>query len=214
MFNTIFTIKDGDLVLNKEAILLELPFKTILKRDRGSTGDHQGRFKLVAYNEFKYIYYIADYNSYPNQHGFTEAKRDVYAVNHCELISSWKPDVVVDAAIKLYKSNQYSVPKETSLELIRSFRGIKDMIKKVRGNLDRLQDKDSLTKEDIADILYYYQQLLNLGKDVPKMTATLRDAMNEIERADKKQVYDMVRGTDEAVPSSMDPDREYDVQVD
>ena len=210
MFNTIFTIKDGELVLNKESILLELPFKTILKRDRGSRGDMQGRFKLIAYNEFKYIYYIADYTSYPNEHGFTEYKRKEYAIKHCELVDSWEADIVIKSAIKLYKEHQYSVPKETTLELLRSFRGIKDIIKKIRGNLDVLQDKSTLNRAEISEILGYYQDLLNLGKNVPIMSETLRIAIDKIEKIDKQQTSNFVRGTEELVPDSMNPDKEYD----
>lgn len=49
--------------LNREWIFLVPEFAAILRRDKGSPGDNEGRKKLQATKEFSYIYFMVDFSS-------------------------------------------------------------------------------------------------------------------------------------------------------
>ena len=60
----LFQISENmELQLNKEWILMIKEFAEILKRDRGSPGDTQGRRKLKAMKQLTYVYLMEDFLS-------------------------------------------------------------------------------------------------------------------------------------------------------
>ena len=55
--------ESSEVQLNKVWIMLIPEFALLLKRDKGSPGDTQARYKLKARKEFTFIYFYTDFNS-------------------------------------------------------------------------------------------------------------------------------------------------------
>jgi hypothetical protein len=204
----LFSIQDGNIVINKIEILTIESFKTILRRDKGSPGDVDGRKKLKAFREFAYIYHMADYKSVPNRNGYTYAKSRAYAIDKAGLPIDYKPDSVVKDAIKDYLDEQRSLPRETMLELIKTYGFLSKVFKKVRRNVEDKLVSESLTSEQTREILELVNLMIEQGKQLPELTGKLNKAIKDLELAEDKQNKSLLRGTDEAVPDSALPDRQ------
>ena len=70
MYYELFRIKDGEVqpINSREAQLKQV--KEILKRDKGSLGDSDGRKKDFAYKELGAVYWIADFRSPGRMNGY------------------------------------------------------------------------------------------------------------------------------------------------
>lgn len=105
---SILTINEDDSLATPSPFCTTIePFRSIIRRDRGSEGDAQGRKKLFAAKEFAYIYGMVDYRS--PYSSFNEENR---AVKLKEVIfgedSDWEPDELVKKAMVLYEEMYHS----------------------------------------------------------------------------------------------------------
>jgi hypothetical protein len=115
----IFTFdKSGNLSINRVEVALHDCFNKILRRDRGTGGDSQGKKKQQAFKELTYIYQIADVLSIPNRHGYSDKEREVYAKEIAGLESTWKPDNTMLEAIDVYRDEQKDISHDVILELL------------------------------------------------------------------------------------------------
>lgn len=98
----LFELGDNYLVdLNKDWISTITEFKEILKRDRGSKGDVQGRAKLQATKEFLYIYHMVDFRSpYEN---FPVSERKERALADSGISEEEATDELLLTALTKYK---------------------------------------------------------------------------------------------------------------
>ena len=204
----LFTIHEGNIVINKVEILTIPTFKHILRRDKGSEGDSDGRKKYWAFKEFAYIYHIADYKSVPNRNGYNYTKARDYAIKKAGLPLDYKPDATVQQAIKDYIDEQRSLPRETMLELIKTYGFLNKVFKKVRKNVEDKLVGDSLTSEQTREILELVNLMIEQGKQLPELTSKLNKAIKQLELAEDKDSKPLLRGTDENVPDSADPNRQ------
>lgn len=206
----LFIFKDGDIVINKVEILTIPSFTTILRRDKGSVGDNDGRKKLMAFKEFAYIYHVADVNSKPNKAGLNRADARQYAREKADLPEDWKEDSVVKQAIRDYIDESDSLPRRTILELIKTYAFILKAIPKVRRRIEGIIDaNEQLTPDQAAEILNATKVLLELGKDIPVQTNKLMSAINDLEKMDEKAKLKLLKGSKEAVPDSAMPDKSW-----
>lgn len=86
--------------LNKPWILLIPEFETIFKRDKGSVGDTQARYKLRARKEFSFIYFFVDFNS--PLRDWEEAERFAESLTYSGLTKKDIDDVLL-AGVKKYE---------------------------------------------------------------------------------------------------------------
>ncbi len=197
----LFTLVNGDIVINKIELLTLLPFKKILKRDKD-------RFKRDAFNELCYIYHVADPKSIPNTKGYSDKERHKYSIIKSNLSLDWKPDSIVLEAIALYKEEHSSIAKDTITELLKTFRFTNKVIIKVRSSIEELLQGDKLTKEQATEVLSLIETTIKLGRDIPKLTRELNTAVNELYEDDNDDVV-LLRGSKEPVPISADPNTDF-----
>lgn len=204
----LFTIKDNNIVINKPEVLTIPAFTNILRRDKGSPGDFDGRKKYKAFKEFAYIYHMADVKSVPNANGFNKAKANKYAIEKSGLDKDYKPDKVVREAIAIYKEAQDTLPRRTIMELTKTYSFLQNVFIKVRTNIEDILTTDKLTKDQTIEVLDLINVLIQQGEKLPTLTEKLTSAIGQLERADEKNNNTIMRGTDEPVPQSADPDRD------
>jgi len=212
MFDKIFTYQEGEFYINKKDILFHPTFKEILKRNKGITGDLDGRRKLLNLEELKYIWVVADYDSYPNRHGFSDAEAREYAESIAKLHTDWKPDDVVNDAIEVYRDYQADVTKDEIKELLMTFRNNTRIIKIIRLNIKTKLTAPILTPADIKDLLDYQKTLLSIAGDVPKQVALLHIALDNITKS-KVDPYNKMRGSEEEAPDSANPDTDLSMTI-
>lgn len=205
----LFTLKDGDIVINKIEILTIPTFRKILTRDKGSKGDADGRKKLFAFKEFAYIYHMADYKSTPNSAAYSRSKAHKYALTVTGLPDNYKPDSVVLKAIEYYKKEQFSLPRQTINNLTRAYGMVNNIVDKLTNTLQKWIDKDELTVDEAKSVLNTIELLIEQGNKLPSLTQKLNLAVRELERLEEKELRDKVKGTDEYVPNSADPNKRY-----
>lgn len=77
-------------------------FRALIRRDRGGTGDTQGRKKVRAVRELTYIYHCISHQSpYANTH--FEYREEKVRQNIFGEASTWQPDVIVIDAMQKYE---------------------------------------------------------------------------------------------------------------
>lgn len=204
----LFEIKDGDIVIKKVEILTVPSFTKIFRRDKGSEGDYDGRKKLQAFKEFAYIYHIADSKSTPNKKGYNTKSAHNYSVMMAGLPDVYKPDIIVIQAIKDYRLEDSSIAKETIIELIKTYAFIRRTFGLIRKTIEKTLDKDTLTGDEAKELISQVNTLISLGESVPDTTKKLKKAITDLELEDNARQQDILRGTDETVPTSANPHTE------
>ncbi len=158
-------------------------FRVLIRRDRGGTGDIQGRKKVRAVRELTYIYHcISHLSPYANTHFEYREKKirhDVFGKD-----SSWKPDGIVIDAMQKYEE-LVSTP---SVELLKA--GIRASQKLIAYfddvDLTLLDDKDKpiYSSRDLV------MNLANLGKVVEGLTKLKEQVEKDLvgENSNRKSV--------------------------
>lgn len=200
----LFVYKDGELKLYREEILLHDELNAILSRDKGSPGDSDGRKKLQAWKEFKYLYMICDYYSYPNQKGMSEKDSHKYAVDISDLPETWLPDKILLTAMDFYVEANLSVARELNKELQASFKNSSRVVRKLRGETEKLLDKSILTPVEVEQLNNMQANLLDISTKLPKQLKSLQESADLIKK--EEQEGEIARGGD-SVLDSQDPDR-------
>ncbi len=79
-------------------------YNAIIKRDKGSDGDYDGRKKLMATKELAYIYFYADYKS--PYYKYDEREKYLRICKALHLPENWMPDELIQAGIDRYSEVQ------------------------------------------------------------------------------------------------------------
>lgn len=218
----LFVLEGKNVVLNKPEIATIKVFKNILRRDRGSKGDAQGREKLMAYAEFAYIYHMCDLGSIPNTEGYNEDKAHEWAVKQADLLEL-NPDWVVDAgledAMNEYKELQQDIP---SLNILKSLKeGLNSSSSLIRVMVDKMNkyvieltelslvgDDDEVIEDPnnpesflpnpnsaskkLEKAIKLQSQVLGLAKDLPKTMEQVKVLAEQVKK-ELEQSHD-IRG--------------------
>jgi len=134
-------------------------FKALIRRDRGSPGDSQGKKKQKAAREFAYIYHICShespYRSYEGEYREEKVRTDVF-----HDMPEWRADKDVKAAKDKYE-------ELTDTELTMLLKGATSAVNKLRGYFETVdftaldeQGRPIYTAKDVVS------NLSNLGKVV------------------------------------------------
>lgn len=172
----------GELVINHDAIRGIEPFATLIKRQRKSKGDADGRKKIINLKELKYVYFMSDWDTY--HRGLSDYDKPKKAKKDCGLPSNWSPDEVVTGCIAKYKEViDYYMPSariliaiekglSMSATAVESY--IIQMETVIRMNNARLND-GKLTPEIAVEIMESNRiiqinitEILSLGTKLPK----------------------------------------------
>lgn len=191
----LFIMQDGLLRLNYPEILLVREFETLVTRDN-SVG------KTVAFNEFRFIYHIVDPLSRPNQEGYNEKRATEYAIKDCRFKPDYQPDLQIIAALTKYAELRSSLIVEVCQELLISVSSTPDILKKIRRRMDELLLLETVTTENIREMLSLQKQIIEMASEVPTLVKKIATAQKEIESSDTKLARGKV-----AISSSMDPSK-------
>lgn len=165
---------DGLIQLNKVWIDTIAEFRTLLRRDRGSEGDAQGRKKLQATREFTYIYHLCDPAS-PNWKLDGEKEKAVQARKDAGLPPEWQPDDEVLAAQVRYEDFFKTLPIETIFELRQTLQFFRTSVKSLEDAV-----RTSMQDEDAGVIMANSKSILDTIKGVVAMRKDLIPVINQL----------------------------------
>lgn len=139
----------GNLVIADEAVRAIPIFREVIKRDKGSKGDSQGRAKAQALKELIYIYYVSDLRSRFRLDGTKEKDIHRRAVSGAGLPKDYKVDSLITEAIEKYKEIQLDTPE---IRLLNSLnKGLVFSSKVVDAIIDKIdEDLEYYTTADLA----------------------------------------------------------------
>jgi len=168
------------------AVVKSIPeFKKIVTRDKGSSGDSDGRKKYRADKEMIYVYYLADLRSPPRLDGKSERDIHDYAVTSAGLEESYQVDEVIEIAIAKYKEIQLDTPELRLLNsllrgLVMSSKVVDVITDKIETDLDFYANGGlATTAETLADL---ESDSVELKPDASAMLSNLIGNMNEISK--------------------------------
>jgi len=175
----LFILGSNGIELNTPEILLVQEFKVLLDRDR-TLG------KVRAWEEFKFIYYIVDPRSYPNQQGYDEKAAIKFASKECNFPDDYKPDDAIVKAVARYAELRSSIAAEVCEELLIAFRNSVPLMRKMRGRMEELLLLPILTVEQVREIINLQKEITGIANGVPEMIEKITKAQTELEETDVK----------------------------
>lgn len=204
----LFILKNYNLEIDKDEVLLHKPFAKIFRRDRNPN-------KTTAFKELKYIYCIADHKSKANQDGFNETETLKYALEVSELPNNYVPDELVLEAIQLYKKLNSTVVRETNLELLKTFNNFSKAIEILREDIEfkinELKTNSGLTVDQKNSLrkalLEQLTEVMTLSGKIPKAIDDLHYSIKKVKEEEDKLDGNLMRGG-QAIVDSMDPEND------
>lgn len=105
-----FTVVNGEAQISPEVRNIPL-IRQLIRRDKGSEGDHEGRFKLMAMKELSYIVHMnRPFGPYSDEYPLT--KRATLIKKHYRFPEEWEPDGLIESVTELYKESFTSLTTE------------------------------------------------------------------------------------------------------
>jgi len=199
----LFRIVGNRIVPNNEVVYLTKEFKTLIRRDRGSPGDADGKKKYMFMKEMRYIYELCDPNSHSNKAGLDEDEAHEYAVDVAELPKDWKPDFEVTLAMRRWRIERQDAIDDVLLTLNRSLRNYVRIAEKTNIIIKNILSNSELTAEDVSNLSTAQKTLMNIALESPKKIEEL-EVIIASRNKDKEDIV-KVRGGDE-YEESMNPD--------
>jgi hypothetical protein len=187
----LWTVINNELVVNRNEIFLYKEFNYLWKRDK--TAD-----KLVATEEFKYIWLTCDFDSHYIQQGLDDEVIHVKAVKEIGLEEFYKPDEYVVAAQNKYREIRETPSMALLLSLLQGLRSTSEVVKSLNKTIKnklQLNDVDSINKFDsnsVADNISATLKLIDamnkIANDVPKSIKQISDLYDRVraETSEKK----------------------------
>lgn len=164
--------------INKEWIPLIPAFSDILKADKGSKGDSEGRKKLKARKQLAYIYFMEDFKS--PIYSYEDQKRHEEALRYVDLIPADVELDIVRNGLKEYATIQ--------MEAARSLRTLKAAKKGLDALDEYLEDIDFKATDKQG-------KLLNSPKEFQANMSTLNKLYDELAKFEKR-VYEELKNSD------------------
>jgi len=193
--------EDGKLIVNTIELLSYDSFREIIKRDKT---------KDMAHRELAYVWFMADYESPVYKKGLSDKEAHNFILTKISFPDKWKPDAIVKQAIVDYKDTCHSVVNEVIGELLKSFKYYGNIVQKVRKSISDLMDSEAgLNKNQAQELLDLISVIISVSKGIPGEVRSLKEAMKELERDTSLTDRTLLRGTEEEVPDSADPNRDW-----
>jgi hypothetical protein len=171
----LFKYEGYKITISEEALVLK-PFKDIWQRDKSRNKDR-------ALIELGFVYFFCDPRS-DYQYLTDEDSRMKSIIEGEGMEPNWKPDALVEAAMKFYKSFT-----PTSALLLEDTRSAVDKLRK------QLRDIDLNATDDKGKPIYTLNVITSTIKQIPALVKDLEEA----ERAITSEIMqnDKIRGTQE-----------------
>jgi len=185
LFDKLFKInEDKSLEINREEVYLIEAFNVILRRDRGSKGDIDGRKKFVALRDFKVIYYMSSINSTPSRLGLSEKETIAFLKENIGLPDDFKIDKELKAAIDVANKIEETA---SSFLLVNSIKSL-NVTSKVLGVIsNKIQEKLSIIEtNDDDESIKQITNVINLSNEILKLTSNIPRTLEEIEKVQTK----------------------------
>lgn len=164
----VFDLKDNEVIISPEILTISV-FNEIWNSDKSKN-------KKNAYNDFKYIYHLCDFNSPYNN--YSEEKR-IQAIKE-EVLGQkdYNPSEKVKQASVVYKSL-----KESPIE--RLYNGIKDKIEDITKYLNENEFTDE-TSQTTLKVIDSVSKLVGQYKTLEAAVKADKETLNVKIRGDKK----------------------------
>lgn len=184
--------EDGELVIDRDEILLVKEFHKILTKDKGSARDSQARKKMLAFKEFAFIYFYTDYTS-PYIERDDKDRMRVSKLEAC-LEDDWTPDAEVKDGIRKYKELQNGFAINSFIELKKGLKSTYEAITLINQQTsifinmvsDKLTKVQDLKDVNPADLVVLNTALIgNIGQ-MTKLAKQTMQTMEEIEKYEEK----------------------------
>lgn len=185
--------------LNKVWISTIKEFKVILRRDKGSDGDIDGRRKLQAQKEFTFIYHFCDFKSKFRE--YSEVDKLSECLRNADLpvdLDIYKDDGLL-IAIERYKKFQNTATLKLLNELREGLHTAHKVVRKIRLSLenkldtiefeDMVEDDEDSKKKKIDPVLTITNKLTALMQITNQIPAALT-SINALEDKVKKELGD------------------------
>ncbi len=164
-------------VVSEEALLLS-PFKKIWDRDKT-------KGKAKALNELAFIYFTEDIKSDFNNYTNPEEKKAAILQN-LSLPKTWKPDKVIDEALKFYGSSSETVSSKLLKDSLFIADELSTKLKEQIGTLDDIGEFDK-----VANILKKLPSIIKELFETEKMVLKeLRESSNKLGSKEKAMFED------------------------
>ena len=173
----LFEIKDYNLYVTEEAYGL-LPFKAILKRDKG-------RHKEMAFKEMLFIYYYSDIRS-DYMYLVSEKERSKEIIKDIGLPVDWKIDEVMKEAIEFYESRSLSVIGKLYKSALKSANDTSDYLLKT----DELLNERNANGSTVTTL----PMITAAQKLLPSIMMNLKAAHKEV-LAEQKELEGRIKGS-------------------
>ena len=196
MIYELVKLVDGIPVYND--MLRDVPvFAAIIRRDRGSEGDAQGKKKLIALKELEAIFWLCDWRS--NVFTYSEDTWISKAAHYAKLPPDWEPDELVLAAMEFYRTEMNNhVALEQLNELRDTFRTGTKVIKASKRYLDsQIQhiEVNAMVPNGQGQTVSAIEQCITMLDSMQKLLKSLPAALDQIkELEDKVKSTQTVRG--------------------
>jgi hypothetical protein len=191
LFN--FDFDEGEVVLNKEEILTIKEFAELIRKDKGSEGDNDGRKKKYAYKQFAFIYLYCDYTS-PYIERDEKERLAVCSID-AGLVTEGEPFVIspmLRAAMNKYTSMQDTYSVRVFKELKGSFKDLHDTVTSIRQQnniilrqvnkiLGKAQGEEFGAKDlNAGELISLNNALVNNQTTLIKLTTTTLETLDTI----------------------------------
>lgn len=167
-----------ELELNKEWIRMIPAFDAVLKADKGSAGDSEGRKKAKSKKILAYVYFMVDFKSPIENWEF--GKRHLEALRYTDLKETDVATKIVQVALAEYERIQ--------LESARSLRTLKAARKGVDAVDAYFENLDFNLKDRVG-------RLVHNPKDVPDNISKLNKMYDEMKKFEKR-VHEELKESD------------------
>jgi len=198
---SLFKLSDGNLVVNTIELLGIDSFRSIIKDNKGA--------KEHTFKELMYVWLIADNNSPINKLGKSGKEANNMAIEKAGLSADWKPSNSIKQAIVDYKDFNSNIATDVVSELLKVFGYYTKVVGKVRKSIENLLESEALNKTQAIELVELMNTVITISKNIPNEVRNLNEALTEFQKNESKAEYDIMRGSDEEVPDSADPNRSW-----
>lgn len=155
--------------LNKEWIMLVPAFANVIKSDKGSKGDVEGRKKLKARKQLAYVYFMVDFKSpiftYEGQ------EKHKAAISYAGITEEESKEPLITNAITVYEDMQYKAARS---------------IRTYKHALEGLDELDKYLKKPDFEKVDKMGKPVNTPKDFVGNLTQLNKAYDELNKFEKR----------------------------
>lgn len=195
----VWLVEGTKLILNVEQILKVPALAKVYNEFRDD--------KELMYKIFRFIDCYADEDGYIKKNGLTEMKAFRYACDVSNLAETFKPSKDIADAITWLTQHNINFVGEMFFNSIEAIQSAKEVVQIMNKTLRNDLKKDSFTKDEIAGMLGYVDQITKIATNLPKLIENLKATEEAYQKSKLKKT--VVRGGKE-MSSSMDPNNTID----